>query len=188
MTSRLHWLPFLLLLLNAATPGSAAPSIPANGPHLTNPPSEYKVSDVTMALHRTSCYGECPAYSVTIRGNGECTYSGIRSVGVRGERKFRIELARVLDLLNSFYAVEFPFLKDGYLERTYVRMSPEGKADLSVGMVTDDPHIILSLSIGEYAKTVEKNSEFGPVELERLADMIDRITNSGQWTRMPVRK
>jgi Domain of unknown function (DUF6438) len=52
--------------------------------------------DVLVKLERTSCFGECPVYSVTIDGRGNVTYDGEQFVRVKGRATGRISVSRVL--------------------------------------------------------------------------------------------
>ncbi len=38
--------------------------------------SDNELKTVVIRLERTSCYGNCPAYSVTIHGDGRIEYAG----------------------------------------------------------------------------------------------------------------
>ncbi len=138
-------------------------------------------------MSRTSCFGTCPVYRLTLRGTGACTYSGHAFVRLKGDTTFSVSQQVIVDLLNDLNAMYFFNLRDRYTERAYVRLLPNGDLEHSVGESVDDPHLILTVQIGPYTKTVEKNWEFGPKELVAIADKIDKITNSSQWTTIPNR-
>jgi hypothetical protein len=172
-----------LLIVSSAHVLDASPSEAASESAPTAPPDSYAITDVTMILSRTSCYGTCPVYTVVVGGEGACVFTGIHFTAVQGERAFRIEPKAALDLLNEFYRIDFLGLRDQYLERVYVDVRPDGMIKKSFGSVVDDPHTLITLKLGTYSKTIEKNSEFGPTELVDLADRIDRVTNSAQWIK-----
>jgi uncharacterized membrane protein len=52
-------------------------------------------SDTLIRLQRTSCYGPCPIYTVTIDAGGTVTYEGERSVRVVGRRTAQIETSTI---------------------------------------------------------------------------------------------
>lgn len=54
--------------------------IPPVFPATTVPPKDYKIQDVAMTLRRTICYGRCPEYSVTVRGDGNGIYRGATKI------------------------------------------------------------------------------------------------------------
>lgn len=58
--------------------------------------------------------GCCPAYSVSIDGEGKVTYEGISSVKVRGKRTYSIPADEVRELVNEFDKVDFFSLQDSY--------------------------------------------------------------------------
>jgi len=174
---------FVLLgpILPAIVTVSCAQAAPESPPAV--PPETYAIADVKMILSRTSCYGTCPIYTIVVGGDGACTFKGFDFTAVKGERAFHIEPKAVLDLLNEFYRIDFLGLRDRYLERIYIGVRPDGTIEKSIGSVEDDPHTLITLKLGTYSKTIEKNSEFGPSDLVDLADRIDRVTNSAQWVK-----
>src|ERR1700680_1928962 len=54
----------------------------------------------TIQLERTGCYGTCPAYSVTIHGDGKVEYNGKSHVKEMGTREVRIETDKIRALAS----------------------------------------------------------------------------------------
>ena len=69
---------------------------------------------VAISLTRTVCFGFCPAYTVTITGDGQVTYVGRNFVNVTGEQRASISPEAVQELLRRFDAVHFESLNDAY--------------------------------------------------------------------------
>src|SRR6266436_731523 len=109
---------FRLVLVLAV--GLAAPAL-AQEPDV--PP------DASIRLQRTSCFGPCPIYTVTIDARGTVTYEGERSVRIVGRRTAHIDKAIVAALLARAESIRFFDMREAYR----VIENPDG----SVTSVTD---------------------------------------------------
>jgi hypothetical protein len=139
------------------------------------PPSDLQGAVIT--LERTPCFGSCPAYRLTIRGDGSVVYTGLSDVAVEGVRIAQISQDRVRELVERFSDVDYFSLSDSY-------RCP----------VTDLPSAITSISIDGRSKTVddyapgyESEGEdcAAPEALVRLEEFIDEVTASTQWVEAP---
>lgn len=122
---------------------------------------------VMITLTRTVCFGFCPAYRVTITGDGQVTYVGERFVNVTGERRAQIPRADVDRLLQRFDQIGFEQLRDEYRAR-----------------VTDLPTYTITLERNGRRKSVADYGGLGagmPQAVRDLQDEIDRVANTGQW-------
>ena len=90
-----------------------------------------------IQLLRTVCYGRCPAYSVTVRGDGSVHFSGEKYVQIQGEHGAHITPAAVMELLRQFEKAVFFVAGDNYIAR-----------------VTDNPTYKLTLTVAGQTKTV----------------------------------
>src|SRR5437870_4342049 len=72
------------------------------------------VKTLTVQLERTACYGNCPAYSVTIHGDGRVEYNGKTHVKEKGLREGRVEADQIKSLLNEFATAKFFTLSEDY--------------------------------------------------------------------------
>src|SRR5438128_1292196 len=70
--------------------------------------------DVVITLQRTSCFGPCPVYTVTIDARGEVVYDGVRAVRVTGRQTDRVPPARVAAILETAERIGFFDLNDQY--------------------------------------------------------------------------
>jgi len=123
---------------------------------------------VEITLERTVCYGFCPAYTVTITGEGEVTFEGRAFVDAIGARHARIPREDVERLLARFDAINFEQLQDEYVNRG----------------VSDLPSKIVTLTRNGRTKRVVDyagQSVGMPPALRQLQDEIDRVANTAQW-------
>jgi hypothetical protein len=104
---RATWLCSLIFIASA----SARPSDPSLD--LTSLP-DADVKTLTVQLERTGCYGNCPAYTVTINGDGRVEYNGKAHVKERGLREGRVEADQIKTLLNEFATAKFFTLSENY--------------------------------------------------------------------------
>jgi len=122
---------------------------------------------VMITLTRSACFGFCPAYRVTISGDGEVVYVGERHVNVVGERRARIPQADVQALLRRFEEIGFNDLRDEYRAH-----------------VTDLPTYTITLERDGQRKTVVDYagpSAGMPRAVRDLEDEIDRVAGTAQW-------
>jgi Domain of unknown function (DUF6438) len=79
----------MLSLLRVASLVIVALPLPA----MVSRPLQAVPDDFVIGLERTSCFGECPVYSVTIDAKGNVTYDGKKLVRVEGHQNDRIPRA-----------------------------------------------------------------------------------------------
>jgi hypothetical protein len=70
--------------------------------------------DASISLQRTSCYGSCPIYTVTIDARGTVTYDGERFVRVIGRRTAQVGTSIVARLLATADRIRFFEMRDAY--------------------------------------------------------------------------
>jgi len=109
----------------------------------------------------------CPAYSISIAGNGAVTYEGISSVKTRGKRSFTISVEQVNQLLADFERINFFELKDKYTEKRL----PNG----AVNTIDHSNGTTITLKIGNKSKSVF-NFYGAPEELDALQKKLDGIS------------
>ena len=78
--------------------------------------SDADLKTVTILLDRTACYGTCPAYKVTIHGDGRVEYTGEENVRAKGAREGRIEKTGIAELLSEFTRAKFLSISRDYSE------------------------------------------------------------------------
>jgi len=86
-----------MLLLGLAVSGQA--QTPAN--------------DTKITLERWGCFGTCPAYTLSISGDGSVVYQGKAYVSSRGVHKGRVSQSNVQLLVQKFLDAKFFDMSDG---------------------------------------------------------------------------
>jgi hypothetical protein len=132
------------------------------------------MNDVVITLERYECYGECPVYSVSIRGDGTVIYRGKKFVRVKGERRYKIPKEKVAELVDDFYKIDYFSLEDEYTKIV--------GADGSVMVAVDLPGATTSIAIGGKTKSVY-NYFGGPAALKELERKVDLISESAKFVR-----
>lgn len=129
-------------------------------------PSGFKdSSNAVITLERTACFGTCPAYYVTLYGNGTVTYEGESFVAVKGMQKSQVDPQAVKGLVDEFYNAGFFSLRDRYEQS-----------------VTDLPSQTTSITIDGVTKTVYRYG-FEPQKLAALEDKIDQVAETAKWVK-----
>ncbi len=121
-----------------------------------------------ITLERTACLGACPAYVVTIQGDGTVLYKGERNAAFIGARQGKVTPAAVQGLVAAFDTAGFWGLKDSY-----------------TGGPSDNPSALTTLVAGSRHKTINDygGSPDAPKVLRNLEDQIDTIVSTTQWDR-----
>ena len=148
-----------------------------------------------IVLERTSCFGVCPAYDLTIRLNGSVTFTGgNRFAAPSGARQIQPE--SVDSLIAAIMRSGFVAMADSY--------KAGGPGCRAWG--TDHPTIRLSVRSGLTAKTVSydlgcygdtipgDSAALGRLFdhpspsrelIERLAARVDSVAGVKEWLRVP---
>jgi ankyrin repeat protein len=132
-------------------------------------PDKVGKSTLEITLKRTSCYGSCPPYQVTVRGDGTVLFDGEDEVYLPGHHMARIPLATVDDLIAKFRSANFLSALPKYH-----------------GNWTDNPTQTLTLRINGTTKTVVDyvGTDDGlPVAIRNLEFEIDNAANTDRWIK-----
>lgn len=151
---------FLIALLGAVALTACAPVEAPAEPATT-------MSNVEIRLTRGVCFGFCPAYTVTISGEGQVRYEGRRFVNVVGERTSTIPREDVAHLVARFDEIGFNNLRDDYRAQ-----------------VSDLPTYTVSITRNGQTKSVIDYGGPGvgmPESVRALQAEIDRVAGTAQW-------
>jgi Domain of unknown function (DUF6438) len=118
---------------------------------------------IEITIERTPCFGMCPEYKVTIKGDGTVTYTGRQHVRVTGDRTWTIDPAAVRALAREMEAAGYFELQDEYTSR-----------------MTDHPTTRTSLTIGARSKKVSDYIS-GPQKLKDLEQRIDDVAGTRKY-------
>lgn len=147
-----------------------AASIEAEGAQTVTVPD-----DVVIKLERTSCYGECPVYTVTIDARGNVIYDGARAVRVEGRQTDRIPLSGVVSILETAERIGFFGLQNQY---RFIQ-----NANGSLTEVGDTPDAFVTITRRGQSKRVEDHIG-APDGLKQLERQIDEATRTKRWIRL----
>ena len=129
-------------------------------------------ADTLIHLQRTSCYGPCPIYTVTIDARGTVTYDGERFVRAVGRQTAQIAPSIVATLLTSAERIHFFDLRAAYRGIE----NPDG----SVTSVTDLPTTIVTITVDGRTKRVE-DYVGAPQVLAQFEREIDEAARTRRW-------
>lgn len=128
--------------------------------------------DFEVRLRRTTCFGSCPYYNVTIKGDGTVTYEGKEYVRVKGKKTTKIAPSEVQKLAAEMVEAGYFSFQDSYVEIK----NPDG----TVTTVTDLPTTYTYLRVGHKTKEVE-DYVGAPKELKTLERRIDEVAGTRRW-------
>jgi hypothetical protein len=129
-------------------------------------PSPVKQSSVVISMQQMGCEGKCPAYRLTIHGDGTLEYEGLAFVSAMGKRTSRISPEAVDDLVHQFKAANF------------FSALPEYRGAFDGG------ETLLQISVDGRSHKVNDAVGFSaglPTSIRNLEWSIYRATNVGQW-------
>ena len=129
-------------------------------------------ADTLIHMQRTSCFGPCPIYAVTIDARGTVTFEGEMFVRVVGRQTARIAPSVVARLLASAERIRFFELRDAYR----VIENPDG----TVMSVTDLPTTVVTITANGRTKRVEDYIG-APDILAPFEREIDEAARTQRW-------
>jgi hypothetical protein len=143
--------------------------------------NQNEYSDLVINLERTMCFGTCPAYSLTINGNGKGIYEGKFSVKVEGVQKFTLTQEQLSKLVQAFETAHYFSFAEYYAipatdmssTTTSITFQGQSKTVEHYGWCLDYEEIVIPDAEPRYA---------APQGLCDLENKIDEIVNVKQWT------
>lgn len=137
-------------------------------------PPTVSLEKVHITLERSGCYGYCPSYRVQLSGDGAAVYDGGEYVDVLGTHHYRIDPARVAELVESVRSKDLWSLRSHY---------PSGVTDsagyeITIALGSDVYHIFdyvgyrvgMPQAVTEFEEEVDDAAEsHGWIHLGRLA-------------------
>jgi hypothetical protein len=132
-------------------------------------PAKVDEATLEMELERTMCFGTCPAYRVTVRGDGTVLFDGEPNVYLPGHHTAHIAPEAVTELLEAFRAANFLSALPKY-----------------VGGWTDNPTETLTLRMNGMTKTVVDYiglDEGLPLAVKNLESAVDTVAGTERWVK-----
>ena len=124
------------------------------------------IQNVAIALKRSTCFGICPTYNITIYGNGTVIYEGTTNVNTTGIQISNITEDNLRLLISEFKKIDYFSLNE---------------TEIASHVVYDAPMFTTSLTINGKTKTIKHYETAVPKQLTDLENKIDEIVNSSQW-------
>lgn len=144
--------------------------------------------DVVITLTRTSCFGYCPSYKLTISADGMVSFEGRDYVKTKGTIKSRISRKQLQQLISEFKKLNYFSLRDTY----------QSEEDGCSTVWTDYPSATTSIRLNGKTKSIlhyygchkDPGNAMYPKGLTELESKIDEIVGTERWigqTRNPTR-
>ena len=175
---------WVALLMGACWTGSAqetqAPLVGADKPPVREP------LRMRVKLERTECFGTCPAYTVTLHGDGRVDWLGHSNVEALGRRQGRVtrheleKLAVMLDRARFFERNEYGELPVKH-ECVTVGSSTTCTFSANVSICSHSTRAVISVQIGHRSHKIDNDHCSERPELEAIEEFIDRIANTDAW-------
>jgi hypothetical protein len=127
---------------------------------------------VSISLERTTCYGTCPSYVVTLLADGNVTFEGREYVKKKGALKKKIAPSALAPIYKKIEEIRFWELEDSYR----IKKSPDG----SFSRVTDLPTQYVTVKTAAKSKKVEDYCGT-PAGLRELEKLIDEVAGVSEW-------
>lgn len=124
--------------------------------------SRDELGNFSVTLERVGCLGSCPDYKVTIAGNGAVLYEGHSYVHAKGERRHRISVSAVQQLVQSL------------LDEEFFRWNE------CTGRCVDAPEIHITARLNGQEKQIVQGCTFSEKVLH-LAREIETISGAKRW-------
>ncbi|MBA3546168.1 MAG: hypothetical protein H0T76_06785 [Nannocystis sp.] len=131
--------------------------------------------DLELELSRDSCFGRCPVYSVTLRGDGRLEYRGESYVARVGQAEAHIDRGRIQLILAAL--------------EVFVATAPERHKSRSAdckARIADNSNVTLKVRRGGRTRTYATRSicpsSSAWEALYTLANRIDNLLATNRWT------
>ena len=128
-----------------------------------------------ITLERTTCFGTCPAYKLTIFDDGKVVFEGKKFVKHKGREEGQITKAQLDELVRAFNRINYMKLDDEYV------------GDRCPDMWTDYPSAITSINQKGQVKRINHYLGCRGLtvldQLTALENKIDEVANTKRWIK-----
>ena len=139
-------------------------------------------SDTTVTMQRSTCYGTCPSYTVTVSSDGQVKFDG--HLHVRTDKASgRVAPERVANILAAVEQAGFRTLKDSYTNQD----------DGCAQTMTDMPGVKITVADANGSKTVDFYygctggiADTVKPRIDQLAKTIDQQLDTARWIGKPA--
>lgn len=119
-----------------------------------------------LSLERTTCYGQCPYYSVKIYADGRAVYEGKKNVSLLGKHVATVPPSMVQQLLEKATVIDYASLHTKYPLQ-------------GLGII-DFPVCISSVRQNGVLKTIYNRND-APATLIAYEQLFDELTENLSW-------
>lgn len=131
---------------------------------------QVKAGDSLFAfINRSSCFGQCPTYKMSIYDDGTVFLEGIRFVRLIGDFEAKLSTKQMRMFSDMAVSIDFFEMNDVY-DRP----------------ITDVPSTTLSIVIDGFRKEVYARSGY-PQRIKKLSEMFDNLIENDIWTEVEER-
>ncbi len=129
--------------------------------------TETKTEINAVTMHRSTCFGRCPDYTLVLHKDGLVRYTGKRFTEMTGVYEKNVGEKKVAELFKLF---------GDYNVDTCKREYPM--------LISDLPGLDFTIDRTNTTQTI-RNAHFGPYYLKEIAGIIDReIKPDASWTKI----
>ena len=134
--------------------------------------SDTDLKTLTIRMERTGCFGSCPAYTVTIHGDGRLEYDGKGHVREKGPQEGSVAPDTIKALAKEFAKAKFFTLSEDYSGENCTRYC------------TDMSTVVTEFNVKQVNHRVKHYYGCGgtPKALFDLESAIDKLANTERWT------
>lgn len=134
--------------------------------------TDIDLKEVEIQFQRSTCYGSCPSYKLSIHGDGRVEYEGLKFVKREGHKEGKLSSADLRRLVSQFEKAQFLSI-DQFSEKS-----------CTCTVCTDMPTVITELRARGISHRVEHyyGCRCAPKSLWDLEETIDKIARTEQWT------
>ena len=118
------------------------------------------------SLERTTCYGKCPYYKISVYRNGVVLMNGKKNVVHIGQYKAVVSPRKITQLLEKAYQIDYLSLANKYPLK-------------GLGII-DFPTCITYLKINKKEKTIYNRND-SPAKLVEYEQFFDRLFEDLEW-------
>lgn len=175
MAARLLAFPIIALIAVVAIGcggGSGEPEATATPAPTVAPTLPPELEGFSITLERTSCFGSCPDYAVTVEGDGSVTYDGRLFVAVEGAQTASVPVADVLRLAAKVEEIDYFAIEVDTVD------SP------GVCQAVDGPGYTTAVTLGERQREIIRCPGIESPEdllLAELEDLVDEVAGTSRW-------
>ena len=140
------------------------------------------MTHATVTMHRSTCFGNCPSYTVVMQPDGQTSFTGHAHVRTK-DASGHVGPTQIAAIDAALQKAEFATLHDSYVSRD----------DGCEMVMSDMPGVTITAADAAGGKTVHfyggctgAVADAARPRIEQLAKTIDQQLNTAQWIGTPA--